>query len=100
MHNGAGHDADDNLTLVRVWKNGVLWASVGGGDGTNSEASDSTSDTGPVSVTFTAQATDAAERVEVGALLRGWLAQGTRLAWFNRGMAAVLVLTAVWMGQA
>ena len=36
----------------------------------------------------------------VGALLRGWLAQGTRLAWFNRGMAAVLVLTAVWMGQA
>ena len=36
----------------------------------------------------------------VGALLRGWLAQGARLAWFNRGMAAVLVLTAVWMGQA
>ena len=36
----------------------------------------------------------------VGALLRGWLAHGSRLAWFNRGMAAVLVLTAVWMGQA
>jgi len=36
----------------------------------------------------------------VGALLRGWLAEGRRLAWFNRGMSAVLVLTAVWMGQA
>ena len=33
----------------------------------------------------------------VGALLRGWLAQGRRLLWFNRAMAAVLVLTAVWM---
>jgi hypothetical protein len=32
--------------------------------------------------------------------MRGWLAQGARLAWFNRGMAAVLVLTTVWMGQA
>ncbi len=38
----------------------------------------------------------------VGALLRDWLAgpDGTaaRLLWFNRGMAAVLVLTAIWMG--
>jgi threonine/homoserine/homoserine lactone efflux protein len=33
----------------------------------------------------------------VGALLRGWLAEGRRLLWFNRAMAAVLVLTAVWM---
>ncbi len=33
----------------------------------------------------------------VGALLRDWLAQGQRLAWFNRGMAAVLVATAAWM---
>jgi threonine/homoserine/homoserine lactone efflux protein len=33
----------------------------------------------------------------VGALLRGWLAQGTRLLWFNRAMAAVLVLTAYWI---
>lgn len=32
-----------------------------------------------------------------GALLRGWLAQGSRLLWFNRAMAAVLVLTAWWM---
>jgi len=32
-----------------------------------------------------------------GALLRQWLAQGSRLLWFNRGMALVLVLTAAWM---
>ena len=32
-----------------------------------------------------------------GSLLRGWLAQGTRLLWFNRVLAAVLVLTAGWM---
>ena len=32
-----------------------------------------------------------------GALLRGWLAQGRRLLWFNRAMAAVLVVTAWWM---
>lgn len=33
----------------------------------------------------------------VGALLRHWLAQGQRLLWFNRAMAAVLVATALWM---
>jgi threonine/homoserine/homoserine lactone efflux protein len=33
----------------------------------------------------------------VGAALRGWLAQGARLLWFNRLMALILVLTAVWM---
>ena len=36
-----------------------------------------------------------------GSLLRDWLAgpvgSGRRLAWFNRAMAAVLVVTAVWM---
>ncbi len=32
-----------------------------------------------------------------GALLREWLSKGQRLAWFNRAMAAVLVLTAWWM---
>ncbi|MDM0117115.1 LysE family translocator [Variovorax sp. J22R133] len=32
-----------------------------------------------------------------GALLRHWLSQGSRLLWFNRFMAAVLVLTAWWM---
>jgi threonine/homoserine/homoserine lactone efflux protein len=36
-----------------------------------------------------------------GSMLRHWLAgpngSGTRLRWFNRAMAAVLALTAVWM---
>jgi len=34
-----------------------------------------------------------------GALLRRWLGQGQRLLWFNRGMAAMLVLTACWMAR-
>jgi threonine/homoserine/homoserine lactone efflux protein len=33
----------------------------------------------------------------MGAALRGWLAQGARLLWFNRMMAWVLVITAAWM---
>jgi threonine/homoserine/homoserine lactone efflux protein len=33
----------------------------------------------------------------VGAVLRRWLAQGARLAWFNRAMAALLAATALWM---
>ena len=33
----------------------------------------------------------------MGSLLRVWLQQGSRLAWFNRIMATVLVITAVWM---
>ncbi|HMN21347.1 MAG TPA: LysE family transporter [Ottowia sp.] len=33
----------------------------------------------------------------VGSLLRGWLARGRRLLWFNRLMALALVLTAAWM---
>ena len=36
----------------------------------------------------------------VGALLRSWLAQGRRLLWFNRAMALVLLLTAIWMVKA
>jgi threonine/homoserine/homoserine lactone efflux protein len=32
-----------------------------------------------------------------GSLLRQWLAQGSRLVWFNRVLAAVLVATALWM---
>lgn len=36
----------------------------------------------------------------VGALLRGWLARGRRLLWFNRAMALLLVLTATWMVRA
>ncbi|MFN3375299.1 MAG: LysE family translocator [Burkholderiaceae bacterium] len=33
----------------------------------------------------------------VGSLLRGWLAQGQRMLWFNRVLAGVLVATALWM---
>lgn len=33
----------------------------------------------------------------IGSLLRAWLAQGRRLLWFNRVLAAVLVATALWM---
>lgn len=32
-----------------------------------------------------------------GSLMRGWLTQGRRLVWFNRVLAAVLVITALWM---
>ncbi len=35
----------------------------------------------------------------IGSLLRDWLAQGGRLLWFNRAMAAILVATAIWMAQ-
>lgn len=33
----------------------------------------------------------------IGAMLREWLAKGSRLLWFNRAMGLVLVLTAWWM---
>jgi threonine/homoserine/homoserine lactone efflux protein len=33
----------------------------------------------------------------VGSVLRNWLAQGQRLRWFNRCMALVLFVTALWM---
>ena len=39
----------------------------------------------------------AARPQAMGALLRHWLARGKRLLWFNRCMAAILVLTAWWM---
>lgn len=32
-----------------------------------------------------------------GSLLRGWLSQGSRLLWFNRALALVLLATAGWM---
>ncbi len=32
-----------------------------------------------------------------GSALRGWLAQGRRLLWFNRTLALVLLATALWM---
>lgn len=33
----------------------------------------------------------------IGSALRGWLAQGRRLLWFNRVMALALAATALWM---
>ncbi len=33
----------------------------------------------------------------IGSLLRDWLQRGSRLVWFNRFMAVVLVVTAAWM---
>lgn len=36
----------------------------------------------------------------IGAALRRWLAEGERLLWFNRTMAAVLAATALWMLRA
>ena len=33
----------------------------------------------------------------VGSALRGWLAHGARLRWFNRSLALVLMATAAWM---
>ena len=33
----------------------------------------------------------------MGSMLREWLQRGSRLQWFNRVMAAVLVATAAWM---
>jgi len=54
-----GHDDDGNLTQVNVWKNGQPFAFAGGGDGTDSDAGNATSDPGPQTITFTAQAVDA-----------------------------------------
>lgn len=53
-----GHDANGNLSQVTVWKNSGSFASAGGGDGTDSDAGDTTSDAGPATITFTAQASD------------------------------------------
>ena len=36
----------------------------------------------------------------MGAALRRWLGQGQRLLWFNRFMALLLAVTAVWMAYA
>ncbi len=33
----------------------------------------------------------------MGSMLRHWLATGARLLWFNRGLAAVLAATALWL---
>ncbi len=53
-----GHDADGNLTQVNIWKNGVGFAFAGGGNGTDGDSGNSTSDGGPTTITFTANAVD------------------------------------------
>lgn len=58
-----GHDDDGNLTQVNIWKNGQPFAFAGGGNGTDSDSGNPTSDSGPQSITFTAQAVDAAGAV-------------------------------------
>lgn len=55
-----GSDADGNLTQVNVWKNGQPFALGGAGTGYEADYSNGTSDAGPQTVTFTAQAVDAA----------------------------------------
>src|ERR1019366_5599003 len=55
-----GHDNNGNLTAVSIWKNGQPFAFAGGGNGTDGDSSNPTSDSGPQTVTFTAQAFDAA----------------------------------------
>jgi hypothetical protein len=54
-----GHDDDGNLSQVNVWKNGQPFAFAGGGNGTDGDSGNATSDAGPQTVTFTAQAVDA-----------------------------------------
>jgi len=55
-----GNDTDGNLAQVNIWKNGQPFASAGGGNGTGSDSGNPTSDNGPQTITFTAQAVDAA----------------------------------------
>lgn len=59
----AAHDDDGNLVAVEVWKNGVPFATGGGGSGYDSSSGNATSDSGPATVTYTARATDAAGAV-------------------------------------
>ena len=54
-----GHDDDADLTQVNVWKNGQPFAFAGGGNGTDGDSGNATIDTGPQTVTYTAQAVDA-----------------------------------------
>jgi hypothetical protein len=53
-----GHDQDGNLQTVSVWKNGAPFA-AGSGNGSDADVGNAISDSGPQTITFTAQATDA-----------------------------------------
>jgi hypothetical protein len=54
----SAQDADGNLAEVQIWKNGTLVDSVGGGTGSLASINYASSDTGPTTVTYTAQARD------------------------------------------
>ena len=51
----------------------------------------------PLLLGYALRVVTASHAAVITALLRNWLAEGTRLLWFNRCMAAILVLTAWWM---
>lgn len=53
-------DADGNLAQVNVWKNSASFAFTGAGNGATANAGNPSSDDGPQSITYTAQAVDAA----------------------------------------
>ena len=53
-----GHDADGNLTQVNVWRNGSAYAFAGGGNGTDGDSGNSSTDVGPLTITYTAQSVD------------------------------------------
>jgi hypothetical protein len=55
-----GHDQDGNLTNVNVWRNGVPYAFAAGGNGTDGDSGNPSTDTGPLTITYTAQAVDGA----------------------------------------
>jgi hypothetical protein len=55
-----GHDADGNLTQVNIWKDGAPFAFGGGGNGTDADTGNATSDGGPATIVFTANAVDSA----------------------------------------
>jgi len=53
-----GNDADGNLAQVNIWKDGQPFALAGGGNGTDGDSSNPSTDAGPQTITFTAQAVD------------------------------------------
>lgn len=53
-----GHDQDGNLTQVNIWRDGAPYAFAGGGTGTDSDSGNPSTDTGPQTITYTAQAVD------------------------------------------
>jgi hypothetical protein len=55
-----GHDSDGNLTNVNVWRNGVPYAFAGGGNGTDNDSGNPSTDAGPLTIVYTAEAMDAA----------------------------------------